>query len=342
MRVIKLLILAAAFLSAQSDPLVDGLRQFDKGDYHAAESSLSKAGNDPRARGFLALARAALGRCPDAVGELQLQFDKADDKELSRLAGLGLARCRAAISTDAALPVLAQLRSRFPDDADVLYESARVYMRAWNEVVYAMFQKTPSSFRVNQMSAEVFETQSNYRQAIAEYQNAIAKSPRALNLHFRLGRALLMDSHEPRTLDQALKEFRSELELNPSDAAAEYQVGQVLVAQQKQQEARPHYEMALAFTPDFAEALIALARIDLSLRDYPGAIARLERAVQLRPASESAHYSLMLAYRNAGRLTDAKREQAELEKITKPPEGEFTNFLKKLGNKPSTEKPPQP
>ncbi len=335
MRVIDFLTLAltAVTLSAQSDLLIEGLQQFEKGEYLAAEITLQKAGNDPRAHTFLALTRAALGHCPQAVADLEKQFNAPLNNDLSLLAGLGLARCRAAVSADAALPVLAQLRARFPDDADVLYESARVYMRAWNDVVYTMFQKAPSSFRVNQMSAEVFETQSNFKQAIAEYQNAIAKNPKAINLHFRLGRAVLMESHEPQALDQALQEFQAELALNPSDAAAEYQIAQVLVAQQKQAEARPHYEKAVALNPDFAEALIAVARIDLNAHHYPEAIARLERAVSLRPDSESAHYALMLAYRNAGRAADAKREQVELEKITKPPEGEFTNFLKKLDEK---------
>ena len=55
--------------------------------------------------------------------------------------------------------------------------------------------------------------------------------------------------------------------------------------------------------------------------------------MNLMPKSESAHYSLMMAYRNAGRMADAKREKAELDKLQKPPEGEFTEFLKKLGEK---------
>jgi hypothetical protein len=41
----------------------------------------------------------------------------------------------------------------------------------------------------------------------------------------------------------------------------------------------------------------------------------------------------MLAYRNAGRVDDAQRERAILDKIKRPPEGEFTDFLKRLGEK---------
>jgi hypothetical protein len=41
----------------------------------------------------------------------------------------------------------------------------------------------------------------------------------------------------------------------------------------------------------------------------------------------------MLAYRNSGRTADAQREKAELDKLQKPQEGEFTDFLKRLGDK---------
>jgi hypothetical protein len=49
--------------------------------------------------------------------------------------------------------------------------------------------------------------------------------------------------------------------------------------------------------------------------------------------NESAHYSLMLAYRNAGRPADAAKEQALLDKLRESPQGEFTDFLKRLGEK---------
>jgi hypothetical protein len=41
----------------------------------------------------------------------------------------------------------------------------------------------------------------------------------------------------------------------------------------------------------------------------------------------------MMAYRNAGRTADAAREQAELDKLRQSPQGEFTDFLKRLGEK---------
>lgn len=268
--------------------------------------------------------------CKTAEPQLARAFAAHD-----RLAGLALAQCRiAAKRFGEAGPVMTELEREFPNDPDVLYVSAAYHMKAWNEAVYRMYRNAPGSYRVDQLSAEVFETQGKYTEAIAEYRKAITKNPKAVDLHYRLGRALLAQSHDPAALEQARAEFANELKLNPADAVAEYQVGQILATQSKTAEAAPHFERAAALRPDFAEALIAVAKIRSGAKRYPEAVALLERAVKAQPNAEAAHYNLMVAYRNAGRLDDAQREKAVIDKMQKPPEGEFTNFLKRLGEKP--------
>lgn len=338
-RVISLFLFAFALGAQSVDALyAKGAGQFHKGEYAAALETLRQAEKlapaDVRVATFLALTRAALGDCAHSVEDLKRQAARGSDRALRRLAGLAAVQCLLAANRFEELsPILFELRREHPDDADVLYQSAKVFNKAWNTAVYEMFRKTPASYRVNQLSADIFETQGRFAEAIAEYRKAIEKNPRALNLHFRLGRALLLESHRAEALEQALREFQAELALNPSDAAAEYEVGQVLTAQQKSAEAAAHFEKALALSPDFPEALVALGRIRASARRYEDAIRLLQRAVQLQPRMEAAHYALMLAYRDAGRTAEAQRQKAELDKLQRPPEGEFTEFLKKLGEK---------
>ncbi len=285
MRAIKLLAVLALPAFPQQDPLVAGLEQFRRGEYLAAEASFEKAlarGNDPRARTFLALSRAATGRCEQVQEELLREFATNAEPVLSRLAGLGAVQCRLARDEyNLALPVLAKLRERHPDDEDVLYLTARLHMRAWNETIREMFRKTPASWRVNQISAEIFEIQHKYKEAAAEYRKAIEKNPAAVNLHYRLARAILMESHEPAALEEARQEFEKELELNPNDAVAHYQVGQILLAQQKREEGIARLEKAAELKPDFTEALVAIARIRLEDQKTDEAIRLLARAVEL-------------------------------------------------------------
>jgi tetratricopeptide (TPR) repeat protein len=325
------LLVLSALLSAQSNPVADGIAAFHRGDYQAARLNLQLAPTDPQAQLFLALTKAATGECEAAVPGLEQGFSSGENR---RLAGLALAQCHIASKRFAeAGATIARLEKEFPSDADVLYVSANYHMKAWNDAIYRMYQKVPSSYRVDELSAEVFETQGKYTEAIGEYRKAIEKNPKALNLHYRVGRALLQQSHDPAVLDQARKEFEAELTLNSSDAVAEYQIAQILTAQERKPEAARHFERAAELRPDFSEALIAVAKLRSDAKRYPESIELLERAVKLQPRNETAHYALMMVYRNAGRAADAQREKVELEKLQKPPEGEFADFLKRLGEK---------
>jgi len=321
MRAISILLLAVLPAFAD-DFLTKGLEAFHAGRYAEARRSFEQS-KDEQAPAFLALVQAATGGCTEAAPQLAAAFAHATDAVLRRLAGEALTSC-----------IEMNLKTAYPADADVLYQSARVHMRAWNDAVYQMFQKTPGSYRVNQISGEILEIQGKYQEAAAEYRKAIKKNPRALDLHFRLARAILIDSQGPEALENARREFEAELALNAGDAAAEYEVGQILIAQGKRDAGVSRLERALALRPDFGEALVAVGRARLEAKRYPEAISLLERAVKLQPGSEPAHYSLMMAYRNSGDIEAAKREKATLDALQKPPEGEFTDFLKKLGEKP--------
>jgi tetratricopeptide (TPR) repeat protein len=308
----------ASVLSAQT--VADGVAAFQRGDYKAARSGLERHADDPDARLFLALTKAATGECEASIAELAKGFSGGKNR---RLAGLALAQCHIAAKRFAeGGQVVGQLETEFPADPDVIYVSANYHMKAWNDAIHRMYQKAPASYRVDQLSAEVFETQGKYAEAIGEYRKAIAKNPKGINLHYRLARALLQQSHDPSVLDQARKEFE-----------AEYQVAQVLTAQQKKADAAAHFERAAELRPDFPEALIAVAKLRSDAKRYGEAIALLEKALKLQPRNETAHYNLMMVYRNAGRAADAQREKAEIEKLQKPPEGEFSDFLKRLGDK---------
>src|SRR5438552_1178389 len=192
----------ATIFAQTPDPVAKGIEEFHRGQYQASQANLEQAlktkPGDPYARTFFALAQAATGGCGTATNALAEAFAKNSDADLRRLAGLALAQCHLSRGRlDEALPVVLTLEKEFPADPDVLYEAAKVHMRAWNDIVYRLFQNAPASYRVNQISAEIFEIQARYAEAVAEYRKALAKNPTALNLHFRLGRALLLESHAP-------------------------------------------------------------------------------------------------------------------------------------------------
>ncbi len=336
------LLLLAGLLSAADSPRDEGVAAYGAGRYTIALGKLKEAvardAADQTSRVFLALTQAALNDCASALPELTKSID-AQDVELGQLAGLAAVKCHASAGDDTeALLIAHRLSQRFPNNADVLYTLAKLHMKAFNDVTYAMFEHTASSYRVHELSAEIFEVDHRYTDAAAEYRKAIAMNPKAINLHFRLGRALLLESHDAAALEAAKLEFQAELQLSPEDSACEFQLGQIAQAQGKRDEAKQHFGRALELSPTFVEAMVALGKIETQEKQFPEAITRLQGAIALGPANENAHYALMMAYRDSGQMAKAKAEKAILDKLQKPPEGEFTNFLKKLGEKPPEEK----
>lgn len=314
-----------------------GVSEFSQGRYSQALPLLQQAARDPgdqTAQVFLGLTQAALNNCKDGLPTLTAQVDGPDGK-LDRLAGLGAVKCYQAMGDVAnALAFAHRLELRFPDDADVLYTTAKLHMQAFNDATLAMFQRAPASYRVHQLSAEIFEVQGRYAEAATEFQKAIDLNGKAPGLHYELGRALLLESHAAEALEKAAEQFRAELQLSPEDGACEFQLGQIAEVQGKADEAQNRFERALVFSPNFAEAMVALGKLDTQRKDYVHAIPLLVRATKIEPDNEPAHYALLTAYRNNGQMDEARAEKAVLDRLQKPPEGEFSQFLNKLGEKP--------
>src|SRR5947209_8518688 len=258
MRAIKALLCLA--LTASAADVSDGIAAFNQGRYSEAQKLLQQqaAGNgDQRAPVYLALTQAALNNCDAALPVLASAIA---DRDLSRLAGLAATRCYSTGgNTTKALSLIEDLKTRFPDDADILYVAAETEMKAFNDTSFAMFQRAASSYRVHELSARIFETQNRFSDAVAEYRKAIDINPHAPDLHFRLGRAILLESHSPEALHKAAAAFSDELKISPEDGACEFQLGQIAAVQGSSSEARQHFERALELNPKFVTASIALA-----------------------------------------------------------------------------------
>ena len=332
----RITILAIALHAAADSARDAGIDAFNHGRYSVALPQLQEAAKNPADRTaavFLALTEAALGDCKTALPPL-LVVDKNLPSTARRLAGLAAVKCYSAGAQDAsAFSLLSSLQAEFPNDADIIYTTAKLHMKAFNEATFAMFQHAPASYRVHELSAEIFEVQTHYADAAAEYRKAIEANPTAADLHYRLGRALLLQDHNPETLGQAAEQFRAELQISPEDSPSEFQLGQIAQVQGDSAQAQSCFERAIQLSPKFAAALVALGKIYSKDKQYDRAIELLTRAVTAQPQNEAAHYALLTTYRDAGQMEKARSEKATLDRLQKPPEGEFTDFLKRLGEK---------
>lgn len=319
-----------------------GVLLYGSGKLKEAVSSFQAAlGLDPaqkRADLFLGFSQADLGQCDQAAPILIRYFPDESDSKLRRLAGLSLLNCNlSSDNLDAALDVVQKLRLFYADDPDVLYKSAELYTRLWDQVAGELIGKHPASYRVHQLAGEVFEAQGKVEQATKEYALALRQNPRIPQLHYRSGQLILRQAN-PDSQNRALQEFQAELALNPQAAPAEYAMGEVYRSQQDFQQAVQHFARAAEMDPNFAGPHIGLAQVLLGQHRSDKAESEAEVAVRLDPNNATAHYTLMLAYREQHKMVEAGQEMATFQRLQEESDRGFTTRLHSLLTGESPEK----
>jgi tetratricopeptide (TPR) repeat protein len=109
-------------------------------------------------------------------------------------------------------------------------------------------------------------------------------------------------------VDEAIREYRQAIHLDPKDATAHCNLGLALYNQGRLDDAIREYRTALALDPRYATAhcnlglaLYNKGRLDDAIREY-------RAAIDLDPRLAQAHNNLGLALYDQGRLDDAIRE----------------------------------
>jgi Tfp pilus assembly protein PilF len=159
--------------------------------------------------------------------------------------------------------------------------------------------------------------QGKWDQAEKDYRKILELNPRYPGIHFRLARLLLSKPNPaPDFAEQAKKELQAELEIDPSNAGAEYVLGELARQAQDLPAAVQHFSKAIQLETSFADAYLGLGMSLLAGKQYADAVAPLEKAVKLQPGNPAAHYSLATAYARTGRKEDADREFALQQQAT--------------------------
>lgn len=296
-----------------------GMVYFQEGKYAPAVRSLRQAlrlkPSMTQAGCFLAMSLSELGQYDEALPGLETGFKRASDPALKRLLGLHLTRAYTGMHRDRdAVQTTLELTRLYPNDPEVLYEAGRIC----GNFAYLSMQKlasvAPDSVWRLQASAELFETEGQYDAAIASYRKILDREPRRPGIHFRLGRSLLARAraqNEPGSSTEGLKEFEQELEIDPTNANAAYEAGELCRKAWELNKARELFEMALKHYPDFQEAHVGLGRVLLAQKKADLALPHLQKAVSLDREDEVAYYQLAAAYRQIGNVTEQKKAIAQ-------------------------------
>ncbi len=297
------ILVAAATAGAQAGP---------------ATSSTASASTVEQAIGF-----AAKGRCQEALPVLKKSLAHIPDKDLKHRAAMATVRCAMSLEqTEAAVTALLLLNREFPHDPEVLYITTHYYGELASRASQELAATAPTSYQALELEAEAMESQSRWDDAAGLYRKILEQNPNVPGIHFRLGRVELSKPESPTNTENGKKEFEAELKLDPTNASAEFSLGEIARRGGQWDEAILHFTNASKLDPGFAEAFLALGMSLNSAERFSEAVGFLQRYVKMLPADPAGHYQLSIAYARTGRKEDATREMAiQRQIVEKSPNG---------------------
>ena len=122
--------------------------------------------------------------------------------------------------------------------AGALRRYARLFRSFHSRLARALLYTAPGSYQVHELNAEALEAQGKWDDAAAEYAQVLKQNPRLAGMHYRLGRLMLSGRRRPPPNEEARREFQAELEIDPTNAGAEYVLGEL--ARQDEQFSRSY------------------------------------------------------------------------------------------------------
>jgi tetratricopeptide (TPR) repeat protein len=299
-----------------------GLIYFQKGKFDEAVPALRQAlklkPSLPNTDVLLAMSLSELGRYEEALPGLEKGFRRSIDQPIRRMSGLQLVRAYTGLQRDSkAVETALELNRLFPNDPEVLYHTSRIYANYAYLTLRKLSEVAPNSVWRQQAAAEADESQGNLDLAISEYRQVLATDPARRGIHYRIGRVLLTRSSNGQadTQTQALKEFGQELDLDPTNANAAYEIGEIYRKTGQLDKAQEFFEKALQYYPDFEEAQLGLGGVLIALRKPDQALPHLQKATALNPRDDVSYYRLSQAYKALGDTSEQQKSLGEFERL---------------------------
>lgn len=251
------------------------------------------------------------GRCKQALPILKRDLPRISDKDLRYHAAMAITRCAMGLNDDQdAADSLLLLRREFPADPEVLYIATHYFSEMGMRAAQELASKAPASYQAQKLQAESLESAGKNEEAAAIYDKVLANNPKTPGIHYRLGQILLAEAGPTGSTDKAKAEFEKELEVDPTNAASEFILGELARRAGQWDEAIAHFTRASTLDVGFAEAYLALGMTLNASGKFADAIKPLEHYVALEPGDPAGHYQLALSYTRTGNKAGSAEQLA--------------------------------
>jgi tetratricopeptide (TPR) repeat protein len=166
-----------------------------------------------------------------------------------------------------------------------------------------------------------------FDEAIKEFRRALELNPALPGLQSLYGRALLLS----RDRDAAMAAFRSQLATDPNDFSSNLYMGMLLKQDEKYEQALPYLQRAIVVRPGDIDGRYYLASLYLALGRTAEGGQLLEQVIKDAPDFVEAHVSLATAYYRLKRKEEGDRERAIVQKLNAEKQAEAPGAKEGLG-----------
>jgi tetratricopeptide (TPR) repeat protein len=255
--------------------------------------------------GKLVLAEKAFAR---AISE------NPNDMESIQMRGLTLYRLGRPAE---AIPFLEKVRQWTPNaNADASYVLGLCYLNAQRfddarSAFANQFDVAPNSGPAYLLLGKMLK-QANLPEASAEAaKKALALTPSLPLAHFMLGEFYLFKSD----VEQALREFELERQINPANFAVYDRLGDAYTRSGQYEKAQEVLAKAISLDTSSTGPFIQMGKVLLRRNDPQTSLLYLQHAEKMDPANYMTHTLLGQAYRSLGRAEESKKELDAASKI---------------------------
>jgi tetratricopeptide (TPR) repeat protein len=215
-----------------------------------------------------------------------------------------------------AIPYLEATRTWATTNIELHYFLGLAYLQtgkvdAAREALAVTFSQKPDEAGAHLLTAQMLIRLNLDESAAGELKRALDKDTRLPHARFLLGQMALFRGR----LDESAEWTRGELRVNPGNAMAWHQLGDIYVRKAQWDEAIGMLQRSLWINPFYSAPYLLLGQA-YAKKGQPGtAEGMLRRAIQYDPNNRAAHYLLAQLLQQLGRHAEAKAEFAIAEKL---------------------------
>jgi tetratricopeptide (TPR) repeat protein len=211
---------------------------------------------------------------------------------------------------DAAEAALLRWLAIHPRDYSARYDLVFTRRQISMDQIARLLVVAPDSYHVHQLLGQLYADREEDDKALTEYLAVAAARPNLPDVHFWLGHIYWKHGDA----DHSLMELTRQLELDPGHPEANGELGAVLVAEDRIEEAIPHLELAIRSKPDLWPAYSQLGHAYATQKNYARAEEMLRRGLA-HDHDGSSHYQLGQVLRAEGKTAEAAEMFAQVRAI---------------------------